>query len=223
MVGNGIMHGKNIQWWFSGPTPTNRKSSAPIANSSSDNSWLESISPLTLSLTRPPGSSSMVTKTSLSPTSASLLSSPIKFSYHKSNEVVGPSTVVLLDPAKVQGRGGTRESAQAAHQNHPLAANSTKHLGANGLTVDSPINAPIVHQAVTPNPPAHAKQGRDPMIEVTLRGKRPCYMCFIFRVNDASRTPSAVGRKMVQCISHLWRLVSVIGICCYYRRSRIPS
>src|SRR5258708_19495315 len=29
------------------------------------------------------------------------------------------------------------------------------------------------------------------MIEVTLRGKRPCYMCFIFRVDDASCTPSA--------------------------------
>src|SRR5258708_5591260 len=30
----------------------------------------------------------------------------------------------------------------------------------------------------------------DSMIEVTLRGKRPHYMCFIFRVNDASRPPS---------------------------------
>src|SRR5258708_39602241 len=29
------------------------------------------------------------------------------------------------------------------------------------------------------------------MIEVTLRGKRPCYMCFIFGVNDAGHTPSA--------------------------------
>src|SRR5260221_760673 len=144
MVGNGIMHGQNIQWWFSGPTPTDRKSSAPIANSSLDNSWLESISPLMLSLTRLPGSSSMVTKTSLLLTSASLLSSPIKFSYHVSNEVVGPSTVVLLDPAKVQGGGGTRESTWAAHWSHPLAVNSTKCLGANGLTVNSPINALIV-------------------------------------------------------------------------------
>src|SRR5258708_563662 len=144
MVGNGITRGRNIQRRFSGPTPTDRKSSAPIANSSSDNSWLESISPSMSSLTRLPGSSSMVTKTSLSPMSASLLSSPIKFSYHESNEVVGPSTAVLLDPAKVQGGGGTRESARAAHQSHPLAVNSTKHLGANGLTVDSPINALIV-------------------------------------------------------------------------------
>src|SRR5258708_17736019 len=69
--------------------------------------------------------------------------------------------------------------------------NSTKHWGANSLTVDSRLNAPIVHQAVTPNPPAHTKRGRDPTIEVTLRGKRPCYMCFIFGVGDASHTPSA--------------------------------
>src|SRR5258707_10694072 len=34
---------------------------------------------------------------------------------------------------------------------------------------------------------------------------------------------SGVGRKMVRCVSHLWRLVSVIGIHCYYRRMRIPS
>src|SRR6266436_9475353 len=27
-----------------------------------------------------------------------------------------------------------------------------------------------------------------------------------------------VGGKMVQCVSHLWRLVSVIGIHCYYCR-----
>src|SRR5258708_32380680 len=60
MVGNGIMRGRNIQWWFSGPTPTDRKSSAPIANSSLDNSWLESIFPSMSSLTSPPGSSSMV-------------------------------------------------------------------------------------------------------------------------------------------------------------------
>src|SRR5260221_10836517 len=33
----------------------------------------------------------------------------------------------------------------------------------------------------------------------------------------------SVGRKMVRCISHLWRLVSVIGICHYYCRLRIPS
>src|SRR5258708_978685 len=32
-----------------------------------------------------------------------------------------------------------------------------------------------------------------------------------------------VGRTMVRCISHLWRLVSVIGIHCYYFRMRIPS
>src|SRR5258708_9915692 len=83
--------------------------------------------------------------------------------------------VVLPYPAKVQGRGGTRESAQAAHQSYPLATNSTKHLGENGLTVNSPINAPIVCQAVTPNPPAHAKQGRDPAIAVTgARGPTTC-------------------------------------------------
>src|SRR5258708_37891829 len=97
------------------------------------------------SLTRLPGNSSMVTKTSLLLMSASSLSSPIKFSYHESNEVVGPLTVVLLDPAKVQGRGETRERTQAAHQSHPLAVNSTKHLGANSSTVNSPINALIVH------------------------------------------------------------------------------
>src|SRR5258707_6029036 len=32
-----------------------------------------------------------------------------------------------------------------------------------------------------------------------------------------------VGRKMVRCVSHLWRLVLVIGIHRYYCRSRIPS
>src|SRR5260221_12573545 len=32
----------------------------------------------------------------------------------------------------------------------------------------------------------------------------------------------AVGRKRVQCISRLWRLVSVIGIFRYYQRTRIP-
>src|SRR5258708_29398243 len=32
-----------------------------------------------------------------------------------------------------------------------------------------------------------------------------------------------VGRKMVQCISCLWRLVLVIGIHHYYHRMRIPS
>src|SRR5260221_3108776 len=39
----------------------------------------------------------------------------------------------------------------------------------------------------------------------------------------SSRVGAGVGGKMVRCISHLWRLVSVIGICCYYRRMRIPS
>ena len=34
---------------------------------------------------------------------------------------------------------------------------------------------------------------------------------------------SGVGGKMVRCISHLWRLVLVIGIHCYYCRMRIPS
>src|SRR5260221_4670910 len=34
---------------------------------------------------------------------------------------------------------------------------------------------------------------------------------------------SGVGRKMVQCISHLWRLVLVIGICHYYCWMRILS
>src|SRR5260221_1192888 len=155
------------------------------------------------SLTRLPRSSSMVTKTSLSPMSASSLSSPIKFSYHKSNEVVGPSTVVLLDPAKVQGGGGTRESTQAAHQSHPLAMNSTKCLGANGSTVDSPINALIVRRAVTPNPPAHTKQGRDSASEVTLRGKRPRYMHFIFGVDDAGRTPSATYTESAPAVPNI--------------------
>ena len=39
----------------------------------------------------------------------------------------------------------------------------------------------------------------------------------------ASIIQDIVGRKMVWCISHLWRLVSVIGICRYYHRLRIPS
>ncbi len=34
---------------------------------------------------------------------------------------------------------------------------------------------------------------------------------------------ASVGRKMVRCVSCLWRLVSVIGIQCYYCRMRIPS
>ena len=40
--------------------------------------------------------------------------------------------------------------------------------------------------------------------------------------STSSLGPS-VGGKMVQCISHLWRLVSVIGIHHYYLRMRIPS
>ncbi len=34
---------------------------------------------------------------------------------------------------------------------------------------------------------------------------------------------SVVGGKMVHYMTRLWRLVLVIGICCYYCRTRIPS
>src|SRR5258705_13880470 len=49
-------------------------------------------------------------------------------------------------------------------------------------------------------------------------------LCWKYYVRDhVKKSGLYVGRKMVQCVSHLWRLVSVIGIHCYYRRSRIPS
>ena len=46
----------------------------------------------------------------------------------------------------------------------------------------------------------------------------------IYYVRDHMKKPGLyVGGKMVQCISHLWRLVSVIGIHHYYGRTRTPS
>src|SRR5258708_25931241 len=62
--------------------------------------------------------------------------------------------------------------------------------------------------------------------------RRECWCCSALTspisasltlVNTTTPISPIVGRKMVRCISHLWRLVSVIGICRYYRRSRIPS
>src|SRR5260370_13216082 len=59
----------------------------------------------------------------------------------------------------------------------------------------------------------------------------PCLDDYTFQANadlekgkhTNSQDGTIVGRKMVQCISHLWRLVLVIGIHHYYCRMRIPS
>src|SRR5258708_24564031 len=46
----------------------------------------------------------------------------------------------------------------------------------------------------------------------------------IYYVRDHMKKPGLyVGGKMVHYMTRLWRLVSVIGIHCYYRRMRIPS
>src|SRR5258708_11076469 len=59
--------------------------------------------------------------------------------------------------------------------------------------------------------------------------KRLCDLVHVHALQSLSVTIcnvpelAGVGGKMVRCISHLWRLVSVIGIRRYYHRSRIPS
>ncbi|SRR5258708_16894621 len=163
MTHSGTMCGQNIQLQFCGPTHIGKKNSMNMANISLANSLQVSTSPLILSLTKLPRSSFMDAKNYPLLTSINLPSSPTKSFCPENDEEAGLLTATPQAPAKALVAEKTRGNDWEVIQSLPSAMSSTKQ----------PASAPTVPQAVTPNPIAHAKQGRVPMNDLELRGKRP--------------------------------------------------
>ena len=128
MICNGTTCGQNIQWWFSGPTHTGRRSSALTGSSSLDSSLWVLTSLSTSSLTRLHTSTSMGTKTCVLPTSVNLPSSQTKFSYHTNSKGAVQLMPAPQVPAKVSVAKKTRGSELRPPLISPSAVNSTKQL-----------------------------------------------------------------------------------------------
>src|SRR5260221_3111550 len=84
------------------------------------------------------------------------------------------------------------------------------------------VNTTICHLSVTPLPNGCCLLSINANT-VHLQVNLPNGLPMLFSIVILVCPPPVVGGKMVQCVSCLWRLVSVIGICCYYHRMRIPS
>ncbi len=163
------------------------------------NSLPASIFPLTLNMTKLHKNSSMATRICALPTLTNLPSLLTRSSYHV-NEEVGYLTTSSQVPVKVVEAGGTRGNNWVVPQNPLSAMTSTEQLGASSWTVNSAINAPAAPQAATLKPTAHTKQGREHMSEFELRGKRPCYMHFIFGIRDISHMPLGTYTKSAPAV-----------------------